>query len=373
MQIPRFELERWQSVWENVVELNISESGVKPFTLRELVDDSAELERLMDVPLGYPQSDGTAELRQSIAAVYPGARAENVLVTSGCAEANYLAAWSLLGPGDEIILFQPNYMQLDGVARTCGATVCPVWLRENLGWAPNLDELRDLISPRTKLIAVCNPNNPTGAVLSAEILDGICGIAERAGAWVLADEVYRGAEVNGAISPTCWGRGERIICNAGFSKAYGLPGLRVGWIVAPPEEIANFWGSKDYTTIGISMLSERLASFALQPERRKRILARTRQILRENYPIVDDWLRRHPDSLRHIPPCAGAIAWVGYNDPRPSGLLAEELRVKKSVLVVPGKQFGMEGFLRIGYGYDREKLIQALKRVDEVLFNCAGA
>jgi aspartate/methionine/tyrosine aminotransferase len=373
MQIPRFELERWQSVWENIVELNISESGVKPLTVGELVNDPAELQRLTDVPLGYPQSDGIEQLRERVAGLYPGARAENVLMTCGCAEANFVVGWSLLEPGDEVIFMQPNYMQLSGVAEACGATVRPLWLREELRWAPDLDDLRKLVSSRTKLIAICNPNNPTGAVMDPEIIAGICRIAAQAGAWVLADEVYRGAELAGALCPTFWGGYDRVICTAGLSKAYGLPGLRLGWIIAPPKKVADFWSAKDYTTIGISMLSERLGTFALEPQRRGRILDRTRRILQQNYPIVEEWVERHADCLRHIPPRAGAIAWVGYGGARLSADLAEELRAKQSVLIVPGIQLGMEGFLRIGYGYHRENLVKALTRVDEVMFNAIGA
>jgi hypothetical protein len=375
MKIPRFELERWQSVWENFVEMNVSESGVKPFTLGELLQGSGdpehELAQLMDARLGYPQTDGGEALRARVAALYPGAQAENALITCGCAEANFLVAWSLLAAGDEVIVIQPNYMQISGVVQACGATVRPVWLREELGWAPDLDELRRMISPRTKLIAVCNPNNPTGAVLSAESITGICEIAARCGAWVLADEVYRGAELEGELTPTFWGRGERIICNAGMSKAYGLPGLRMGWVVAPAAQIEHFWSAKDYTTIGVSTLSHKLAEFALAPKQRERIFARTRRILRENYPTLREWVRRHGALLRHVAPRAGAIAWVGYSGGRSSLEIAEELRAKKKVLIVPGAHFGMEGFLRVGYGYDRQHLEDALARVDEVMFHTA--
>jgi aspartate/methionine/tyrosine aminotransferase len=372
MRIPRFELERWQSVWENFVELNVSESGVKPFTLRELLQGSSgpehELAQLMDARLGYPQTDGSEALRARVAALYPSAEAANVLITCGCAEANFLVAWSLLAAGDEAVILQPNYMQLSGVAQTCGAAGRPVWLREELAWAPDLDELRRIVSPRTKLIAVCNPNNPTGAVLSEQMISEVCAIAAQCGAWILADEVYRGAELEGDLTPTFWGRGERIICSAGMSKAYGLPGLRMGWIVAPPSQIEQFWAAKDYTTIGVSMLSHKLAEFALAPRQRERIFARTRRILRENYPTLGEWVRRHGALLRHVPPRAGAIAWVGYSGARKSAEIAEELRAEKKVLIVPGAQFGMEGFLRVGYGYDRQHLEDALVRMDEVMF-----
>jgi aspartate/methionine/tyrosine aminotransferase len=373
MQIAPFKLERWQSIWENQVELNISESGVLPMTTEELVPDPDELHRILSVPLGYPQTNGSEALRSRIAALYPGASAENVLVTCGCSEANFLVTWSLLETGDEVIFLLPNYMQVDGLARAFGATVKLLWLREEQRWAPDLDDLRRRITPKTRLIAVCNPNNPTGAVLSGEEMEGICAAAESVGAYVLADEVYRGAEFDGAISPTFWGRYERVLCTGGLSKAYGLPGLRTGWVVAPAKMAEKLWGYHDYTSIGPVMLADRLASFALAPARRSQIFERTRQILRRNYPFVRDWVAGHEGLLTHVPPVAGAIAWIGYPGNRKSAELAEELRVRKGVLLVPGEQLGMESYLRIGFGGDTGHLQQALARVSELTAMTARA
>src|ERR1700683_4133317 len=166
MKVAPFELERWQSIWENKVAVNISESGVEPMTTRELLGDSALTEELLSLRLGYPQTNGTEEIRARIAGFYPNAKAANGLLTAGCAEANFLVAWSLLEPGDEVIMMLPNYMQVRGLSEAFGAKVKPLYLRENLSWAPDLDELNDLVTDKTRLIAVCNPNNPTGAVLS---------------------------------------------------------------------------------------------------------------------------------------------------------------------------------------------------------------
>ncbi len=292
MQIVPFELERWQSVWEHHVELNISESGVEPLSAAELLDDPAMRDRVLATPLGYPQTNGSEELRGRIAELYPGAKASNVLLTCGCSEANYVVAWSLVEPGDEVIFMQPNYLQISGIAQAFGAVVKPLWLHEELLWAPDIAELQKLLSPKTRLITICNPSNPTGAVLSEKLVDEICSAAASAGAWILADEVYRGAEFDGKLSPTFYGRYERVLCTAGFSKAYGMPGLRTGWVVGPAEMAEKLWGYHDYTTIGPTMLTDRLASLALEPARRERILQRTRRILKENYPIVRAWMSK---------------------------------------------------------------------------------
>ncbi len=373
MQIVPFELERWQSVWEHQVELNISESGVLPLRVEELVEREEDRRRILAVPLGYPQTNGSEELRGNIAALYPGAKAVNVLVTCGCSEANFIVTWSQVEAGDEVIFMLPNYMQVGGLARAFGATVKPLWLREELGWAPDLDELRRLVTPKTRLIAICNPNNPTGTILSEKAIEEICAVASKMGAWILADEVYRGAEFDGKLSPSFWGCNERVLCTAGLSKAFSLPGLRTGWVVGPPKMVESLWGYHDYTSIGPAMLTDRLAALALAPAQRERILERTRRILRENYAIVSEWVGRHADLFTHVPPRAGALAWIGCRKKWNTSELAEELRKRKGVLIVPGEQLGMESYLRIGFGGDSAHLRRALARVDEMLEEMAGA
>lgn len=365
MQIQPFELERWQSIWENKVELNISESGVHPLKTSELVPDAETLRKILDVPQYYPQTNGTEELRSRVAELYPGARAENALITCGGSEANFISAWALLERGDEIVFMLPNYMQISGVAQAFGATVKPLWLREKLGWGIDKDDLTRLVTPKTRLVAVCNPDNPTGSVLRTEEREAIVSAAAKAGAWILADEVYRGAELEGPMTPSFWGSYDRVLCTGGLSKSYSLPGLRTGWVVGPPDVIERLWSYHDYTSIGPSMLTDRLASVALEHSRRIWILSRTRKILLDNYPILQGWLAAHADSFTHIPPRAGAIAWAGIRRGWNSAQMAEELRAQKGVLIVPGEQLGMEGFVRFGYGGDPDILRRALTRMSE--------
>jgi aspartate/methionine/tyrosine aminotransferase len=367
MQIQPFELERWQSIWENKVELNISESGVHPLTISELVPDAAALQRILDVPQYYPQTNGSEELRTRIAELYPGAKAENVLVTCGGSEANFISVWALLEPGDEVVFMMPNYMQISGLARAYGATVKPLWLREELGWGINIDELSRLIGPKTRLVAVCNPNNPTGSVLRKEEREAIVAAAVKVGAWILADEVYRGAEFDGSMTTSFWGGYDRILCTAGLSKAYSLPGLRTGWVIGAPKMVERLWGYHDYTSIGPTMLTDRLASAALEPTRRAWILKRTRETLLRNYPALQAWLEKRKDTFSHVPPKAGAIAWAGLRGGRNSGEMTKDLREKKSVLIVAGEQLGMESFVRFGFGGDPDHLQKALARIDEWL------
>src|SRR3984885_4441940 len=367
MKIEPFELERWQSVWENKVDLNISESGVHPLTTAELVPDAGQLKKILDVQQLYPQTNGSEELRTRIAELHPGATMENVLVTSGGSEANYVSTWGLIEPGDEVVFMMPNYMQIAGLARGFGATVKPLWLRESLDWGINVDDLPRLVTAKTKIIAICNPSNPTGAVLREDMRAAILAAAEKVGAWVISDEVYRGAEFDGEMTATMWGGYERVLVTAGLSKAYSLPGLRTGWVVGPAEMIEKLWSYHDYTSISPSMLTDRLASAALEPARRAWILNRTRETLLRNYPALQAWLESRADSFSHVPPKAGAIAWAGLRRGQNSAQMAEQLREKKSVLLVAGEQLGMESFVRFGFGGDPEHLRKALVRIDEWL------
>jgi aspartate/methionine/tyrosine aminotransferase len=181
---------------------------------------------------------------------------------------------------------------------------------------------------------------------------------------VLADEIYRGAELDGRETSTMWGRYERVIITSGLSKAYGLPGLRIGWIVGPPDRIASFWSYHDYTTISPGALSDRLARLALAPERRLRILERTRRILHANYPILVEWLSARGELFSHVPPEAGAIAFLRCRHPLDSMQLVTALRERESVLVVPGDHFHMPGYLRIGFGGAATELRKGLARLD---------
>lgn len=367
MKIEAFEMERWQSQWENVVEYNLAESGVDPLTVDELLAGPEDLQALGRQQLLYNQGNGTIELRDLISRIYPGATRDNVLVTHGTCEANYLAVWNLVEPGDEVVMMLPNYMQIWGLARGFGARVIPFRLREENSWAPDLDELRRAVSPRTKLIAVCNPNNPTGSVLSESAMDGIVAAARGAGAWLLADEVYQGAERSGQTTPSFWGRYEKVIVNNGLSKAYGLPGLRIGWTVAPEDLIFRLWSYKDYTTIAASNLSDLLARRALEPAMRERILDRTRSILRRNYPVLEEWMKSHGGDFSVVPPAAGAIAYVRYRHSINSSQLMERCIKEQSLLIVPGDHFGMDGFVRLNYGVPAEHLRAGLARLDRTL------
>ena len=367
MKIVPFEMERWQATWENRVEFNLSESGVQPLPLRELLRDEAATERLLDFPLAYSQGNGTPELRAKIAALYEGATPDHVLVTNGSSEANLLAMWHLVERGDEVVVMLPDYMEIWGLTQNFGGTVRPLRLREDREWQFDPEDLKGVVSKKTRAIAVCNPDNPTGAIMGEAQRRALVDAARDADAWIVSDEVYLGAEREAARTDSLWGEYEKTLVVNGLSKAYALPGLRIGWVVGPPDTVATLWGYHDYTTLAPAYLSDRLAQIALTPARREELLGRTRSILRRNYPIVKGWIEGHGSLFSHVPPAAGAICYLRYALNINSSDLAHRLLREKSTLIVPGDHFGMDGFIRIGLGDASAYLTGGLNRIDELL------
>jgi len=374
-----FDMERMMSKWENIVEYNLSESGAHPATVRELLGDWTLVEELLDTELDYPQTNGIVELRENIAALYPGATPDNVLVTVGCSEANYITLQTIITVGDEavstseMVMMLPNYMQIWGMGHNFGLQVKAFHLQEEQGWAPNLDELNETVTEKTKLIAVCNPNNPTGYILTQEEMDAIVAAAEGVGAWLLADEVYSGAErLTDAETPSFWGRYDKVLAMNSLSKAYGLPGLRIGWVVGPADIVDEIWARHEYTTISATMLANRLAAHALSPQVRPRLIQRTRDYIRRGYPILDGWLESHEGTFSMVPPQAAAIAFARYHLDVNSTELVERLMREKSALIVPGDHFGLDHHLRISFGLPPDYLRAGLDRIHELIAELEG-
>ena len=309
MKFEEFELERNQSLFEHEVDYNLSESGLHPLPLKSILTED-EQQELLETELIYGYTTGTPMLREKIADLYTGADFDNVLATSGSAEANFVAVMTLLEPGDELIYMVPNYLQIRGIARSFGITVKELPLREELGWQWDMKELESMISSKTKMIGVCHPNNPTGSIVSKENMGKIIDIALGNDCWILSDEVYRGAELNGIESPSFFGKYEKTIVNAGLSKAYRLPGLRIGWTVGPKDYIKKAWAFHDYTSISIAYHSDWVASRILDTKRRKQILDGTKQHLNQNMNTLVEWIDTCDGKLSLSPPQAGAIAFV---------------------------------------------------------------
>jgi aspartate/methionine/tyrosine aminotransferase len=363
MKLEVFAMERMQSTWENIVDYDMSESGVRPLTLRELTTMGFDLESFLDVPLGYSQSNGTIELRERIAAIYPGSSPDHIEVTNGTSEANYLIALSQVRAGDVVAMQVPNYMQMWGVARGLGAEVKTFRLRTEAAWEPDWEEFERAVTEKTRLLYLSNPNNPTGSVLSDASMRRIVDRCQRTGTWLLSDEVYLGAEVDGPRTKSFWGMGDRVIVTSGLSKAYGIPGVRIGWIVGPKDVVEACWSQHDYITIGPNKMSDRIAQVAVEATNRERCYARTGEILRHNLPIAREWAEGFGGRLKWTRPAAGAIALMRYEADTASLSIAEQVRTRQSTLIVPGTHVGIEGHVRIWLGGREDYLREGLRRI----------
>ncbi len=262
----------------------------------------------------------------------------------------------------------PNYMQVWGVSKNHGLKMNTFHLREDNDWALDSDELKRAVTANTKLIAICNPNNPTGHILTPDEMDAIVRAADSVGAWILADEVYSGAErLSDEETPSFFGRYDKVVATGSMSKAYGLPGLRVGWAVGPTKTIDRIWRRHEYTTLSTSIFSNKLAALALSSCVRPRIIQRTRDYIRRGFPILKKWTENQNGAFRLVPPQAAAIAFLSYGFDMNSTHFAERLVKDKSVLVVPGDHFGIDRFIRISYGLPQEHLREGLARIQQLV------
>jgi aspartate/methionine/tyrosine aminotransferase len=369
MHLPIFKMERFQSLWENIVEYNLAESGVKPFKLKEIIEMTNSYELLKNLKLGYNQTNGSEKLRSLISEIYEESDKENVLVTNGSAEANFLSIFSLLNKGDEAIIMLPNYMQIWNLTKGLGCKVRALWLKEEhrKKWFIDIEKLKSMVSKSTKLIALCNPNNPTGAIIEEKDIKAIVEIAEDYGSWILSDEVYKGTEFNEDSSQTLWGKYDKTIIVSGLSKAYGLPGIRIGWVISEKKLIQKFWSYHDYTTIAPSCISDFIAQQILEPNIRLKILQRAKNILKSNIKILDEWIRKNDKAFSYTPPEATAVAFIKQKLGISSLDFCKKLLYEKNVLILPSEYFGMKGYIRIGYGQEQKYLKNGLEKISEFL------
>ncbi|MFM9107827.1 MAG: aminotransferase class I/II-fold pyridoxal phosphate-dependent enzyme [Chloroflexota bacterium] len=368
MRIEDFKLERWMSRWETRVTHDIAESGILPMSVNDLLDLLPEAERaetrdrLLALPLGYSEARGTEALREALAATYEGTTAENVLITTGAIEANYLLFNVLLQPGDEVVTIDPAYQQVQSVPAAIGADVKFWRIRSDDGFRFDLEDFERLLTPRTRLISINTPHNPTGAILDDEALQHVYEVAASMGATVLSDEAYRWLDIPGgdAMPSPMRNRGELGISVGTVSKPFGVPGLRIGWIVAPEPVIQRCWALRDYITLSPGKLNDQLALSAV--EHRDAIRARTHRIVAANMATADRWFADNAELASWVRPRAGLLALMRYHLDIPSSDLADLLAERYSVMLAPGSAFGFEHHLRIGVGQNPAIFAEGLDR-----------
>ena len=369
MKIREFGVERWMDLYENHCELNLAETCVESLTVEELLEMSGKrdsiLAEILPLKLTYGAIDGTERLRSNVASLYEKQQVPNVLITHGAISANALVYETLVEPGDHVISVLPTYQQHYSIPASYGANVDILPLREENGFLPDLEELKRLVKDNTRIIAINNPNNPTGSLMDRALLEQVVDIARTCGAWVLCDEVYRGTDQEGdGFTVSVADLYEKGISTGSVSKTWSLAGLRVGWIVAPVDLIHRVQIHRDYNTISVGMLNDLFASIAL--ENRDAILKRNHDILRGNLALLDAWIAKEP-LLSYVKPKSGTTALVRFDLDMSSRDFCIALLEKTGVMFTPGSAMDMEGYVRIGYTNNRQVLEAGLAKVSGFL------
>ncbi len=374
MKIERFELERWMTRWELEVDYDICESGILPLSLRELYaligpGPSSELEeQIATMPQSYSEARGTLALRSALAGTYTDVSPNDVLVTTGAIEANFLVFNALLNPGNHVVAVSPAYQQLHSVPRAIGAEV-DLWdvAVDGGGFAYDLERLEALLRPDTRMIVINTPHNPTGAVLDSGQLDRVLELARERDAWVLSDEAYRWLEHPGGekLVEPARNRYEKAVSVGTMSKPFGMPGLRIGWFAANTELANRAWGLRDYISLSPPKISDAVARVAI--EHRQAILPRNGKIIRENLECARSWFAANADLASWSEPRAALLAMMKYSAPVDSTILADRLANEARVMLAPGSAFGLEGYLRIGIGQRQDLFAEGLRLTGEFL------
>lgn len=369
MQIRDFGVERWMYEYEHEALLNLAETCVAPLTVAELLTiagkDDTFLREMLPMRLNYGVIDGSERLRSNIATLYEKQQASNILITHGAISANALLYETLVEPGDRVISILPTYQQHYSIPESLGAKVETLQLREENGFLPDLDKLRAMATSGVRLIVFSNPNNPTGALMNRQMLVTIAEIARSCGAYILCDEVYRGADQRGdGFTSSIADIYEKGVSTGSMSKTWSLAGLRIGWIAAPRALLRRVDIHRDYNTISVGMLNDLLASIAL--ESRDALLKRNHNILRTNLAVLDDWLETQP-RLSCIRPQSGTTAWVRLDVGSTSRDFCLALLKQTGVMLVPGSAMDCEGYVRIGYANALTVLEAGLEKISAFL------
>lgn len=370
MKIKPFAVEEWMNAWEVGAKYNIAETCVDSISINDLFRLTGEnkeefLARLCERRLSYGDIEGLPEFREGVCKLYKSLSIENIVPTHGAAGANHHVFYSLISPGDHVISFMPTYQQLYSIPESFGAEVHTIHLREENDYLPDLDELRRIVTPETKMICINNPNNPTGALIPENTLLEIIAIARSVDAWILCDEVYRHLSQSDMWCPSIADLYEKGISVSSMSKVFSLAGLRLGWIATRDmDAIKRFLSHRDYNLISCGMIDEMIAAAALKHS--DILLKRSRDIVRENLKILDNWVNSEPH-VSYVKPQAGTTALVYYDLDIPSYAFCEEMYKKTGAFVTPGDCFEQPKSMRIGYAYGKQDLIDGLKAVSEYI------
>ena len=362
MHIKPFGIEMWMNEFEDHCKYNLAETCVKSMTIGELLEISGKnikfTEELSSMKLTYGEITGSKQLRKNIASLYKNQTTENVMVTHGAIGANSLIYNTLISKGDKVVSVLPTYQQHYSIPESLGAELSILKLKPEHKFLPDINELKQLIKPDTKLIALTNPNNPTGSLMDEALLLEIVDIARTCDAYIICDEVYRGTNQNDPeYGTSIVDIYEKGISTGSMSKTYSLAGLRLGWITASPDILKDVFIHRDYNTISVGVIDDYFASIAL--ENRKKIALRNTTITRNNLEILDNWVKNER-FFSYVKPKAGTTALLKYEFNIPSREFCIQILKNTGVLFAPGSAMDMEGWVRIGYANDSKILAQGL-------------
>ena len=370
MKIKPFAVEEWMNAWEVGAKYNIAETCVDSISMNELFELTGEdktefLNRLCARRLSYGDIEGLPEFRKGVCGLYKTLNIENIVPTHGASGANHHVFYSLISPGDRVVSIMPTYQQLYSIPESYGADVQILHLSKENNYLPDLEKLRRLVTPETKMICINNPNNPTGALMSEQLLREIVEIARSADAWILCDEVYRHLSQEDDWCPSIVDLYEKGISVSSMSKVFSLAGLRLGWIATHDMSVVKSCLShRDYNLVSCGVFDEMLAAAALKHS--DKLLERSRKIVRENLQILDDWVSSEPH-VSYVKPQAGTTALAYYDLDISSYEFCEEMYKKTGAFVTPGDCFEVPHSMRIGYAYGKQDLIDGLKAISEYI------
>ena len=355
MKIAKFKIEEWMNKHSAKAEYDLTTTCISPLAINELPYSKD----IFDVKLGYGDIEGSLRLKNAIKTLYENQAIENITVTHGAIGANQLIFLSLLEKGDEVVSIIPTYQQHYSIPEAIGCNVKHYFLKEENNWLPDLEELDRVITNKTKLLCLNNPNNPTGSTIPDWMLEEIVKIAKKKSIWILSDEVYRGLNLIGKpYSKSIADLYECGISVGSMSKTYSLPGLRVGWVVGRLDLINEINHQRQYNTISVSILDDYFASIAL--ENRQYIENRNFKIMQDGVNTLKTWL----DKNRHfkcVLPTGGTTVLLRYNLEIPSREYCQNLQKATGVALLPGECMEMEGYVRVGFC--AENLNLALERI----------
>ena len=368
MKIESFAVEEWMNKYEVGAKYNIAETCVDSISLNDLfdltgTDPEAFFSEISSRRLTYGDIEGYPEFKAGICSLYKTLKPDEIVTTHGAAGANHHVFYSLLEPEDRVISIMPTYQQLYSIPAGYGADLQMLHLSRDNGYLPDLDKLRELAVPGTKLICINNPNNPTGALMPTEYLKEIVEIASGADAYILCDEVYRHLTQTDDWCESIVDLYDKGISVSSMSKVFSLAGLRLGWIASHDREfVRSCFSHRDYNHICCGMIDERIASLVLNNS--AGLLERNRSIVRNNLRILDKWIESE-HGFYYVKPQAGTTALVYYDYPMPSYELCEKLYYETGAFVTPGDCFEEPCSMRIGYACDPAVLKNGLRSISE--------